>query len=118
LHVAHTQGKDVAMLVLAADHLIADHGAFSSAVEKAVGLAKTGKLVTFGITPESPETGYGYIEADDTIVKRFVEKPSQEKAKEYVDSGRFLWNSGMFCFTVENVLAQMQDHCPDILASV
>jgi mannose-1-phosphate guanylyltransferase/mannose-6-phosphate isomerase len=117
LQVLKTHGKDALMLVLAADHLIADHQAFQNAVAKATELALEGKLVTFGIQPTAPETGYGYIEADGNTVLRFVEKPSQEKAKEYLASGRFFWNSGMFCFSAGVLLQQMEKHCPEILAA-
>ncbi|MEG0139701.1 MAG: mannose-1-phosphate guanylyltransferase/mannose-6-phosphate isomerase, partial [Comamonas sp.] len=74
------------------------------------------KLVTFGIQPDAPETGYGYLEVDGHDVLRFVEKPSQEKAREYMDSGRFLWNSGMFCFQAGTMLQALEAHCPDILS--
>lgn len=112
---AQAHGKNAVMLVLAADHLIADQQAFEQAVLKAIDLAVAGKLVTFGIQPNSPETGYGYIEADGNTVLHFVEKPSLEKAQEYISSGRFLWNSGMFCFTAGSMLQQMERHCPEIL---
>lgn len=115
LHVSNAHGKDAVILVLAADHLITDQEAFALVVAKATELASTGKLVTFGITPASPETGYGYIEAEGTTVLRFVEKPSLEKAREYLESGRYLWNSGMFCFTAGAMLREMEHHCPDIL---
>lgn len=117
LHVSQLYGSDALMLVLAADHLIADQIAFQHVVLKAANLAATGKLVTFGIQPDSPETGYGYIEADNNTVLRFVEKPSLEKAQEYLASGRFLWNSGMFCFSAGVMLQQMKQHCPEILAA-
>ena len=117
LQVAQAHGNEVVMLVLAADHLITDQDAFQNAVTKASELATSGKLVTFGIKPDSPETGYGYIEADGNAVQRFVEKPSFEKAREYLASGRFLWNSGMFCFTPGAMLQQMEQHCPQILAA-
>jgi mannose-1-phosphate guanylyltransferase len=109
---------DAAMLVLAADHLIADQAAFEAAVRRAVELAADGRLVTFGITPDAPETGYGYIEADGERVLRFVEKPDAETARGFVDSGRFLWNSGMFCFTPRTALAELQRHAPDIVDAV
>jgi mannose-1-phosphate guanylyltransferase / mannose-6-phosphate isomerase len=115
LHVAKTHGDDALMLVLPADHLILDQDAFSKAVSLATTLAQQGKLVTFGIHPERPETAYGYIEAEGNHVVRFVEKPSLEKAKEYIQSGRFLWNSGMFCFSAGVLLQQMEQHAPDIL---
>jgi len=115
LHTAQTHGKDTVMLVLAADHLIADQAAFAAAVERARTLAQAGKVVTFGMHPETPETGYGYIEADGERVVRFVEKPSLEKAREYLASGKFVWNSGMFCFTAGTIVKEMRTHCPDIL---
>lgn len=117
LHVAASHGDDAIMLVLAADHLISDQPAFAQAVAKAARLAAQGKLVTFGIQPETAETGYGYIEADGNTVVRFVEKPSLEVAREYVESGNYLWNSGMFCFSAGTMLHEMQLYCPDILAA-
>ncbi|MFC4708917.1 mannose-1-phosphate guanylyltransferase/mannose-6-phosphate isomerase [Paraburkholderia caffeinitolerans] len=115
LRVAATHGPDATILVLAADHLIADQSAFAAAVKRAQELAATGKVVTFGIRPEAPETGYGYIEAEGDKVLRFVEKPSLEKAREYVESQRFLWNSGMFCFTAAAILREFKQHAKDIL---
>lgn len=117
LQVAEVHGDDACLLVLAADHLIADQASFAKAVTSAMQLAAQGKLVTFGIKPDMPETGYGYIEADGNTVKRFVEKPNLETAKEYVASGRFLWNSGMFCFQAGVMLKEMEKHCPAILAA-
>ena len=117
LQVAASHGEDTLLLVLAADHLITDQPAFAQAVAQAMRLAAQGKLVTFGIQPEAPETGYGYIEADGNTVLRFVEKPSPEKAQEYVESGNYLWNSGMFCFSAGTMLREMQLHCPNILAA-
>lgn len=118
LEVAKMHGENALLLVLPADHLIADEAAFAIAVSKAIEYARQEKLVTFGIKPDSPETGYGYIEAEGHKVLRFVEKPSLEKAQEYVDSGRFLWNSGMFCFSAGTLLNAMQSCCPDILLAV
>ncbi|MES2935172.1 MAG: mannose-1-phosphate guanylyltransferase/mannose-6-phosphate isomerase [Pseudomonadota bacterium] len=115
LHVAASHGNEALMLILAADHLIADQAAFTSAVALAVRLASDGKLVTFGIEPDAPETGYGYIEADGSKVLRFVEKPKLEKALEYIASGNYLWNSGMFCFRVGVLIREMELHCPIIL---
>ncbi|MES2944304.1 MAG: mannose-1-phosphate guanylyltransferase/mannose-6-phosphate isomerase [Pseudomonadota bacterium] len=116
LHLVAAHGEDTIMLVLAADHMIADQKAFGDAVQQATALAETGSLVTFGIQPGAPETGYGYIEAEGNKVLRFVEKPSLEKAREYLESGRFLWNSGMFCFKAGSMIKAMELHCPDILA--
>lgn len=114
MSVAEAHGGDALMLVLPADHLIDDQAAFAAAVKQAAGLAEQGNLVTFGIVPDAPETGFGYIEADGQVVKRFVEKPSYEAAQEYVDSGRYLWNSGMFCFKAGTVLEQFKIHAPAI----
>ncbi|RJG02059.1 mannose-1-phosphate guanylyltransferase/mannose-6-phosphate isomerase [Noviherbaspirillum sedimenti] len=117
LNVAMRHGEDAVMLVLAADHLITDQEAFSSAVAQAMVLARQGKLVTFGIQPDAPETGYGYIEAEGNQVVRFIEKPTLEKAREYLASGRFLWNSGIFCFEAGIMLQALEKHCPDILSA-
>ncbi|PRC91459.1 mannose-1-phosphate guanylyltransferase/mannose-6-phosphate isomerase [Solimicrobium silvestre] len=117
LHISKKHGPDTLMLVLAADHLIADQAAFEQAVSEAIALAKREKIVTFGIQPDAPETGYGYIEASGNKVLRFVEKPSLATAQTYLDSGNFLWNSGMFCFMAGTILQAMEQHCPEILAS-
>src|SRR5690606_2815298 len=118
MEVVRSHGPEGLMLVLAADHLIEDETAFGQAVESACELARSGLLVTFGITPQAPETGYGYIEADGNRVRRFVEKPSLEKAREYLQAGNFLWNSGMFCFQAGVILQEMARHCSDILEPV
>ena len=121
-YVSRHFGGEAVMLVLSADHLIGDVGAFAAAVDKAVQLADTGKLVTFGIRPDRPETGFGYIECGDLLdvegchqVRRFVEKPDLETAQAYVASGNFLWNSGMFCFQASALLEAMEKHAPDVL---
>jgi mannose-1-phosphate guanylyltransferase / mannose-6-phosphate isomerase len=111
-------GAEAILLVLAADHLIAKQDAFAVAVSEAVSLAAAGKIVTFGIEPTTPETGYGYIEANGSAVVKFVEKPTLDVAKSYLASGKYLWNSGMFCFAAGTMLAEMRAHCPALLASV
>lgn len=117
------EGTDPLMLVLAADHLIQDVQAFQKGVEKAIPLAQKGKLVTFGIVPHQPETGYGYIHRGDELsansysVDRFVEKPDLETAKTYIASGEYLWNSGMFLFSAKQYLAELEQHRPDILSA-
>ena len=116
LYAAEEHGEDVLLLVLAADHLIADQQAFSEAVTKASALAQEGSLVTFGIQPEGPETGYGYIESSGSEVLRFIEKPNLEKAKSYVEAGYF-WNSGMFCFSAGVLIREMEQYAPDVLAA-
>lgn len=117
LHIVKTHGKDALMLVLAADHLVNNQEAFQEAVAQATSLALTGKLVTFGITPDEPHTGYGYIEASGHQVLRFVEKPTFELAETYLATGRFLWNSGMFLFTAEAILQALHECCPQILSA-
>lgn len=125
LKALHNYGPDVILLVLPADHLIADVAAFNYYCEKAFDLAKQGKLVTFGITPKTPETGFGYIECGQSYldnthcyqVAQFVEKPSLDVAKSYLESGRYLWNSGMFCFTVQTVLQELAQHAPALVDS-
>ncbi|MGI6656343.1 MAG: mannose-1-phosphate guanylyltransferase/mannose-6-phosphate isomerase [Desulfobulbus sp.] len=105
------------LLVLPADHLIGDAAAFAGAVAKAASLARQGWLVTFGVVPDHPETGYGYIkQGADGRVERFVEKPDLAAAEQYLDEGGYLWNSGMFAFTVETLLAEMRTHAPEIAA--
>lgn len=111
-------GPQAVMLFLTADHLIADVPAFTKAVAIAIGLADSGKIATFGINPEAPETGYGYIEADGHEVRRFVEKPDLQTAQSYIESGKYLWNSGMFCMTAETALAELQQYAPEVLAAV
>lgn len=106
------------LLILAADHLIQDQPAFAAAVQRAQALAQEGKLVTFGITPDEPETGYGYIEHEGEDVLRFVEKPDLAQAQAYLASGRFLWNSGMFCFKAQTLIDEMTQHAPLIISSV
>lgn len=109
--------SDDVVLVSPSDHVIRKTDAYEACLNKAEALAKAGNLVTFGITPTGPETGYGYIEADGENVKRFVEKPDLETAKKYVESGRFFWNSGIFCFKVSTFLDELNKYSPDILAA-
>ena len=113
------------MLVLPADHLIRDEAALGRAVDAAAKAAGAGALATFGIVPDRPETGYGYIELEDATpsgdclpIKRFVEKPDRDTAEQFVASGRFLWNSGMFALQAETYLAELRRLRPDILAAV
>lgn len=118
IQVSSRYGDDAILLVLAADHLIENFAAFAKAVDRAIELAFLGELVTFGIQPTAPETGYGYIESQGERVVRFVEKPTLEVAQQYFDSGRFLWNSGMFCMQIGTVLGELEQHCPEILKQV
>lgn len=122
LYAQKNHGDNAIVLILAADHLIKDEAAFATAVAAAREIAMQGRHATFGIHPEYPETGYGYIEADTTSqvgsghpVKQFSEKPDLATANEYVDAGNFYWNSGMFCFRVGTLLEEMQQHAPEVL---
>jgi mannose-1-phosphate guanylyltransferase len=109
--------------VLPSDHSIRADGAYERAVGLAVEAARRGRHVTFGIVPTSPETGYGYIQADDVeehgarIVKRFVEKPDQARAKELYGSGDYLWNSGMFMLRADAFLADCAELAPEVHAA-
>uniref|UniRef100_UPI00334153AB mannose-1-phosphate guanylyltransferase/mannose-6-phosphate isomerase n=1 Tax=Castellaniella defragrans TaxID=75697 RepID=UPI00334153AB len=125
VHLKQAHGPDAIMLVLPADHLIKDEAAFSMAVQKAADLATHGWLVTFGMHAQYPETGFGYIEIDSASplqsgfkVKRFVEKPDDASAKEYVAAGNYFWNSGMFCFRVGTVLEELEKLADDVLSAV
>lgn len=120
LHVQEHFGDQAQLLILPADHLIRDEQAFAAAVAEARGLAAQGYLVTFGITPERAETGFGYIEQGAPLgngfrVARFVEKPDQATAQSYLDSGKYLWNAGMFCFQAATVLQELERHAPEVL---
>ncbi len=106
---------DDIVLVSPSDHVIRKTDAYEECLRKAEEFAKSGFMVTFGITPTGPETGYGYIEANGEDVKRFVEKPNLETAKKYVESGKFFWNSGIFCFKVSTFLDELATYSPDIL---
>jgi mannose-1-phosphate guanylyltransferase/mannose-6-phosphate isomerase len=118
---AMVSGNDPILLVLAADHVINDIPAFHDAVSLAKLEAEKGSLVTFGIVPTSPNTGYGYIQADEkntvSKVNAFVEKPDLETAIDYVASGNYYWNSGMFLFKASTLIAELQKYSPDILNS-
>lgn len=110
---------DPLLLVLAADHVIADEDAFTRAVERAIPMAESGKLVTFGIVPTQAHTGYGYIEAGDAFeggffVKSFIEKPNLSAAEEYLESGNYHWNSGMFLFKASSYLDELKAFRPEI----
>lgn len=118
--VADLFGKDAIMHVLGSDYEIDANATYYDCVRLARDTALQGKLVTFGITPTEPATGYGYIESGKALstgahaVKRFVEKPALEKAQEMVASGNFYWNSGMFMFSAAQLLAEMKEYAPDV----
>jgi mannose-1-phosphate guanylyltransferase/mannose-6-phosphate isomerase len=120
LMARQTAGEDALLLVLPSDHVIADEARFAAAAGQAIAAAATGRLVTFGIVPTHPETGYGYLLKGTDYggwadLERFVEKPDLETARGYVDSGQYLWNSGMFVFPVRELLDELERHTPAIL---
>ncbi|MDM8563043.1 mannose-1-phosphate guanylyltransferase/mannose-6-phosphate isomerase [Candidatus Marithioploca araucensis] len=120
---ALSRDSDAILLVLPADHLIAKTSLFREAVTAGVPLASANNLVTFGIVPNRPETGYGYINATDVIednalsVKRFVEKPDLDTAQQYINSGEYYWNSGMFLFKASQYIKELETYAPDIVNS-
>jgi mannose-1-phosphate guanylyltransferase/mannose-6-phosphate isomerase len=125
------QHADATLLVLPADHLIPDEAAFQACAREAAQAAADGALLTFGIQPTSPETGFGYIESEppapadsghadaaNTVrtVRRFVEKPDAQRAAQFLAAGHFLWNSGMFCFRAQAIIAALEAHAPELAA--
>lgn len=116
------KSEDEVLLILPADHVISDLEPFHHAIIQAENLAKQGLLVTFGIVPTHPETGYGYIMKDSTPsgeaykVAAFVEKPDLATAKNYINSGNYLWNSGMFAFTAATFLKELEKYNPEMLS--
>lgn len=118
LEARQMYGDDVLLMILAADHLVEDEEAFQKSVEKAVKLAREDKIVVFGVTPDAPKAGFGYVEIDGDRVVRFIEKPDAAAAREFLASGNFLWNSGMFCFKAGVILGELTAHAPELLAGV
>lgn len=129
---ATAHGDDPLLLVLAADHVIQNAAGFRRAVEAGMAAAEAGQLVTFGIVPTAPETGYGYIEAAEALnaaddsdqkplepvrIARFVEKPDRATAEQFLASGRFTWNSGMFLFKASAVLAELERLAPEVVSA-
>jgi mannose-1-phosphate guanylyltransferase/mannose-6-phosphate isomerase len=126
LHLARTD-PDALMLVAPSDHVIPDAAGFRASVAAAAPRALAGDMVTFGITPDRPETGYGYLEladgADPTAdapqpLARFIEKPDAERAAQMIAAGRFLWNAGIFLFTAATIRDAYAAHAPGLLAGV
>src|SRR5688572_11885218 len=117
-------GEDAVILVLPADHVLADLAAFQTAIKRALPAAAAGKLVAFGIVARTPETGYGYIRrgpgaggAPIFPIEQFVEKPDIKRAQEFITSGDYFWNSGMFLFGARRFLDELKLHAPDIAAT-
>lgn len=127
LHVAATD-PEALILVAPSDHAIADPAAFRAAVERGVPAARAGQIVTFGIAPTHPETGYGWLElaapantganADPVALSRFVEKPDAPRAQAMLEAGNYLWNAGIFLFSARSMLAAFTAHAPDLLPPV
>jgi mannose-1-phosphate guanylyltransferase len=115
---------DAVVMVLPSDHFIADEDAFRTVIEEATELTRTSSIATIGITPTRPETGYGYMEKGRAIgkatfeVKRFVEKPDRARAEQYVTSGQYLWNSGMFFFRARAMSEMIDRHLPELAAGI
>ncbi|MBK1660868.1 mannose-1-phosphate guanylyltransferase/mannose-6-phosphate isomerase [Paracraurococcus ruber] len=120
------QSPDAVLWIMAADASIKDTPALHAALDRAVAAAKVGRIVTFGMKPTTPETGYGYIEAGADVpgaagvqaVARFVEKPDARAAEDFVAGGRHLWNSGMFVATAATLVAELERHAPDVVRAV
>lgn len=124
--LAEEAGPGTVMWIMAADSAVTDLPALHAALAQAAAAARAGRIVTFGMKPTTPETGYGYIEAGDALpglpgvqaIARFVEKPDAARAAEFVAGGKHLWNSGMFVATASALLAELERHEPAMLASV
>jgi mannose-1-phosphate guanylyltransferase/mannose-6-phosphate isomerase len=120
LHIL-TIDQDAVLCIFPADHVIQDLDGFHDRLSAAIALASDGHIVTFGIQPQYPETGYGYVECgknighDARVLKRFVEKPDLATAQKYIKTGNFFWNSGMFAFKASVILAEFKSHQPDLL---
>ena len=114
-----TKDPDALMLIMPSDHMLGNPVAFQAAIELAIPLASAGRMVAFGVTPTSPNTSYGYIkaEAGEHEIDNFVEKPSLAAAEDYLRSGDYLWNSGIFLVSAGLYLEEMQTHAPDMLAA-
>ena len=102
------------LLVTPADHIIKDNGNYDAAIRAAVKLARKDAIITFGVSPSKPETGYGYIEFEGNNVLSFREKPDRETATEFIKKGNFLWNSGMFCFKAGVFLEELKKYAPEV----
>src|SRR5436853_7555542 len=127
IHISRRDPEGV-MIVLPADHFIADLDNFARTAQAAAQVAATGAIVTIGIQPTRPETGYGYIQMSDEAgraldrayyrVARFVEKPDQQKALDYLASNQYAWNSGIFVFTARTILAEIAACLPRLAAGL
>ena len=120
---AYAAAPDAILLVMPSDHVITDLDGFHAAIERAVPLVEAGWLITFGIAPNAPEIGYGYIRRGEEIapgvqrVERFVEKPDRATAEAYLAEGVYSWNGGIFLFTAASYIAALEEHAPDMAAA-
>src|SRR5258705_2066931 len=127
IHIRH-RDRDAVRAVLTADHYLTDETGFRSVLDAACQLAEKDNIVTLGITPDYPATGFGYIERGartDTIngvevfeLKQFVEKPDEDRAKQFLESGRYSWNSGMFIWQARRVMSELAKHAPKLSADL
>lgn len=125
MHIAN-EDPDAVLLVAPSDHVVPDTAAFHAAVHRGISAVERGQLVTFGITPDRPETGYGYLQLDDdwdgtdapAPLARFIEKPTADLAQEMVRAGTFLWNSGIFLFRARDILEAFEAHAPGLVDPV
>lgn len=108
---------DDILIVTPSDHVIVGDEAYQDAISEGIEKANKGYIVTFGIKPTRPETGYGYIEYKDDHVLSFREKPNQDTAEDFIERGNFLWNSGMFCFRADTFLSELQTFEPKVYAT-
>jgi mannose-1-phosphate guanylyltransferase len=118
--VVARRNPEAVLAILPADHHIADERAFNTVLERAIEAARGGDMVTVGVKPTRPETGYGYVELGEELApnvhrgRRFVEKPDELRARQFLAAGRYLWNSGMFFFRADVVLAAVRQHLPGL----
>ena len=116
-YIVANGSDDAILLILPADHLVKNVQQFHKVIKKAAKLAAEGLVVTFGIEPKGPETGYGYIErGEGNTVLSFKEKPDLATAKDYLGKGNYFWNSGMFAFSIKTFRQEMEKYAPEILA--
>ena len=115
IQIEKLHGADEVMLILTSDHIIQAKKEFKNAIHKAAIFASADKLVVFGVKPNYPAIGYGYIKYSNSTVEEFVEKPDIKMAESFIQSGEYLWNSGMFCFKVGVFLKEMEKYSPEIL---
>ncbi|MFV8335307.1 mannose-1-phosphate guanylyltransferase [Flavobacterium sp. RSP29] len=111
---AFASKPDDILIVTPSDHIIGDNDLYEQSIQEAVEKANNGFIVTFGIVPTKPETGYGYIERNGDNVLSFREKPNQVTATDFIEKGNFLWNSGMFCFKANILLEELKKYAPEV----